>query len=227
MKNFSKVDFACVGHKIIAFLTICVLAVAVPACAEPERYDFPKESPIKFVQPMMPLLADSQAERRETHRDASSINEAKMKSIAAFLKRHNRRLADEEAHDYATLIMKTCEEFGQNPFLIAAVVVTESTARSNAVSSGGDYGLMQIRWRVHEKKIRSKYPHITNAQDILNPKVNLMIGTEIFSVYHATAQQDDRRALLFYSGGNRRHADRVFRLVTQLEKSYQERLKNI
>ena len=94
------------------------------------------------------------------------------------------------------------------------------------MSRGGDYGLMQVRWRVHERRIRNKYPHIEKARDILNPRDNLLIGIEIFSTYHATAKQDLRGALLFYSAGNRRMADKVFSLRSQLEESYLERLKN-
>jgi len=106
------------------------------------------------------------------------------------------------------------------------LVITESSARHDAVSRGGDYGLMQVRWRVHEKKIRNKYPHIEKAKDMFNPKDNMLVGIEIFATYYATAKQDVRGALMYYSGGNKRAADKVFELRSQLEKSYQDRLKN-
>jgi soluble lytic murein transglycosylase-like protein len=105
------------------------------------------------------------------------------------------------------------------------VVVTESSARRDAVSKGGDYGLMQVRWRVHQKKIKTKYPHIEEAKDMLNPKDNVLVGTEIFSTYHATANQDVRDALMFYTAGNERMTDKVFAVRTQLEKAYFERLR--
>ena len=217
MKNFPYV-----GSGIFAVLVILVLVAAAPVCAEPERYDFPKEGPIKFVKPLMPVLTDFSAEKMEVHK----VNEARRKSIAALLRQYNKKLTDEEAYDYAILIMQASEKFEQNPFVIAALVVSESSARHDAVSRGGDYGLMQVRWRVHEKKIRNKYPHIVKAKDMLNPKDNLLVGTEIFSVYRASAQHDVRGALMYYSAGNRRMTDKVFTLLAQLEKSYHERLRN-
>ena len=238
MRNFSSVSFHCIRAVIFMVLTIVVLSIAVPCHAEPERYDFPKERPIKFVQPLMPVAPDFSAEKRETYNEAHRvneahgiseahrINEARRKSIAALLQRYNRRLSDEEAYNYAILIIQTSEKFRQDPFIIAALVVSESSARPDVVSLGGDYGLMQVRWRVHERKIRNKYPHIQRARDMLNPQNNLLVGTEIFSVYRATAKQDTRGALMYYSGGNRRLADKVFALHSQLEKSYLERLQN-
>ena len=217
MKNFPYV-----GPGIFVVLLIFVLSVAAPARAEPERYDFPKEGPIKFVKPLMPVLPDFSVEKTE----ARKVNEARRKSIAALLRQHNKKLSDEEAYNYAIMIMQASDKFGQNPFVIAALVVSESSARSDAVSRGGDYGLMQVRWRVHEKKIRNKYPHIAKANDMLDPKDNLLVGTEIFSIYRASAKQDVRDALMFYSAGNKRMTEKVFTLLAQLEKSYHERLRN-
>ena len=225
MKSFHNVSIFYVTSVIVAVLSIIVLGVATKACAEPESYDFSafsRKDPVKFVSPSMPKLADFTAEKNEAHKR----NEARLKSIAALLQRYNKKLNDEEAYDYAVLIMQACEKFNQDPFLIAAMVVIESSARCDAVSRGGDYGLMQVRWRVHEKKIRNKYPHIEKAKDMFNPKDNLLVGTEIFSIYHATAKQDIRRALMYYSAGNKRMADKVCSLLSQLEKSYHERLKN-
>ena len=223
MKNFPKVSFRYVRSMIFAVLALFVFCFAVLAHAEPERYDFPKEEPVKFVKPLMPVLRDfSPPQEMEAHK----INEARRKSIAALMRQYNKKLTDEEAYNYAILIMQASEKFGQDPFVIAALVVSESSARSDAVSRGGDYGLMQVRWRVHRKKIQDKYPHIEKANDILNPEDNLTVGTEIFSAYHATANQDVRDALMSYSSGNRRMTDRVFALRSQLEESYLERLRN-
>ena len=218
MKKFSKMSFPCAGSGILLTL-LCVSGIAVPARAEPERYDFPK-APVRFVSPLKPVLLEF-PEKIKVRRE----DEIRRESIAAFLQRHNRKL-NEKAHEYADLIMQVCEKFGQDPFVIAALVVTESTAKNDAVSRGGDYGLMQVRWRVHRKKIQDKYPHIVNARDMFDPRDNLMVGTEIFSTYHATAKQDVRGALMRYSAGNKRMADRVFALRSQLEKSYLERLRN-
>ena len=214
MRNFLSVIFAA--------LVVLILNIAVPAYAEPERYDFPREAPIKFVKPLMPVIPDFSAEKNEVHR----IDEAMRKSIAALLRQYNKQLDDEKALHYADLIMQACEKFDQDPFVIAALVVSESSARSDVVSRGGDYGLMQVRWRVHRRRIQNQYPHIEKANDILNPKYNLLVGTEIFSTYRATAKQDVRGALMYYSAGNRRMADKVFALRSQLEESYLERLRN-
>jgi soluble lytic murein transglycosylase-like protein len=194
------------------------------AHAEPERYDFPvfkpKREPVKLIFPKMPALS------AKGEQDVRKKNEAKRKSIAALFQQYNKKLSDARAYEYAVFIMQASEKFGQDPFVIAAMVVNESSARHDAVSRGGDYGLMQVRWRVHQKKIRKKYPHIENAKDMLNPKDNVLVGTEIFSTYHATAEQDVKNAVMYYSAGNKRLVEKVFAVLSKLEKSYLEHLKN-
>lgn len=228
MKNFFMVSFVLLG-----IISISVLGSAAAAHAEPERYNLPvlldqKMEPVKVILPSMPTFENMLSEDLKAEmlrQDLDKRREAQRASIAVLLQKYNRKLSDEKAYDYALYIMQASEKFKQEPFVIAAMVVNESSAKHDVVSKGGDYGLMQVRWRVHQKKIKKKYPHIIEASDMLNPKDNLLVGTEIFSTYHATAKQDVRGALLYYSAGNERLADKIFAVLSQLEKSYVELLK--
>jgi len=225
MNTSAKINIVRVKSVIFAVLVSSIFNIAASSYAEPERYDFPRE-PVNLVQPLMPVLSNLSAEEIEALRQAHRSNEIKRESIAAFLRRHNRGLTYEQVNKYAVLIKEACEKFGQDPFIITALVIAESTGRSHVVSRGGDYGLMQVRWRVHQNMIRNRYPHITEARDILDPKYNLLIGTEIFTRYRARVDQDIRRTLIRYSGGSTRLADRVLRLASQLERAHQERLNS-
>jgi soluble lytic murein transglycosylase-like protein len=211
MKNLLIASF-----KVLGVVAAAVLFFASSASAELERYDFPV-----FKQKTESVISDSAVRLSDRKK-----NEAKRKSIAALLRQYNKKLSEEKAYEYAVLIIQTSDKFKQNPFVITAMVVSESSARHDVISSGGDYGLMQVRWRVHQKTIRKKYPHIAQAQDMLNPKNNLLVGVEIFTGYRERADQDLQGALLSYSAGNRRLAQKVFTVSDKLEKSYIERLNN-
>jgi soluble lytic murein transglycosylase-like protein len=216
MKNFLMVS-------VIVLVGIGVSGDLSKAYGEPERYDFPvfgrKGISVPLIVPSMPSLTNFAA-------DAHKRNEAKRKSIAALFQQYNKKLDDAQAYDYAVLIIEASDKFKQDPFVIAAMVVNESSAKHDAVSKQGDYGLMQVRWRVHRQKITQKYPHIDKAQDILNPKDNVLVGTEIFSNYHATAKEDIKNALMSYTAGNKRVTEKIFAVRGQLEKAYLKRLEN-
>ena len=124
---------------------------------------------------------------------------------------------------YAEYILQASEKFRQDPFVVAAMIVKESSARHDAVSRGGDYGLMQVRWRVHRRSITQKYPHIKDAKAMLNPEYNILVGTEILARYCASAD-DLRGGLMRYSAGNRKFAENVFIVLKGLQSSYQEHL---
>ena len=107
------------------------------------------------------------------------------------------------------------EKFGIDPKFIASIIVVESSARPKAVSKGGDYGLMQIRWKVHRADIQRRFPAVKTAEDLLEPSINVAIGTEIFARYQSQ-KKTLRDALLRYSGGNWTMADRVLRILRVL-----------
>jgi soluble lytic murein transglycosylase-like protein len=219
------------GGKLAGSAAAAVLLFVSVASAELERYDFPvfeqkTQKVQKTTSARLASSADESGENPAVQLSDRKRNEARRKSIAALLRQYNRKLTEEKAYEYAVLIIQTSDKFKQNPFVIAAMIVNESSARHDAVSRGGDYGLMQVRWRVHRNAIRKKYPYIADAKDMLIPENNLLVGVEIFSNYREKANQNLNDALLFYSAGNRGLARKVFTVYNRLEKSYIEHLSN-
>lgn len=210
-------------------LSCCVLLFfSSAAAAEWEHYGLPipasqRRMPFS-VKPIHPSqkapAASPKAKKIEKHRIAQR------KTIANLLRRYNKKLDKQAALKYAEYILQACEKYQQDPFVVAAMIVHESSARCDVVSRGGDYGLMQVRWRVHRKSITQKYPHIKDAKGILDPKYNVLVGTEILARYCSSAP-DLKEGLMRYSAGNRKLADKVFAVRKGLQSAYQEHLKTL
>lgn len=118
---------------------------------------------------------------------------------------YNCKLSMKEANYYAGLVIKAGKKYSVDPSLIASMIVHESNARTNAISKGGDYGLMQVRWKVHHKDFGIK-----NSSDLLKPELNIDVGTQIFARYYAQ-KKSIRKALLRYSAGNVRLANKILK----------------
>lgn len=216
----------------------CLLAVgffALPgaAGANDEKVErlFGKSEPLITANllPREPVTVTAARNKEKAPKKAVAgqrDREAELKSIEALLFRYNKRLSPQKARLYAEFIVEAGQQFHQDPFVIAAMIVNESSARHDALSRGGDYGLMQVRWRVHKRNITKKYPHIKQAKDMFDPKYNVLVGTEIFSRCCA-ASADLQSGLLRYSAGNRRLARKIVAEVKRLEDAYQKHLKNI
>ena len=104
---------------------------------------------------------------------------------------YNRKLSQTQANYFADLTFGVGAKHHISPSLIAAIIVCESSARPNVISTGGDYGLMQVGYKVHKVKI------------LLNPRVNIFAGTRILAQY-----REDRTlkaALKRYSGGSKKN----------------------
>lgn len=200
------------------------------ARAELEYYGFPpspKEEAGSSAKPADFVLVKKNAQAVALRaKELEKRRQAQRKSISNLLARYNRKLSKRAALDYAEYILQASQKFQQDPFVVAAMIVSESSARHDAVSKGGDYGLMQVRWRVHRRSITQKYPHIRDAKDILDPEYNVLIGTEILARYHASSE-DLKGGLLRYSAGNRKLADKIFAVLRGLQDSYHEHLRTL
>ena len=117
---------------------------------------------------------------------------------------------------YVDIVIAAADKYKQDAYVIAAIIVHESTVNYKAVSKGGDYGLMQVRWKVHEKAIKAEYPKVKTAKDFFDPKVNVFFGTRIFSE-GAAKSNDLRGALMRYSGGGEKLTSKVLNTVKELQ----------
>ena len=140
----------------------------------------------------------------------------KAKNIVELFTRVNPKLSAKTAQNYADIILQAGEKFKIDPYVIAAIIVHESTVNNKAVSKGGDYGLMQVRYKVHEKAIKQRFPKVKRASDMFDAKTNILFGCEIFSdCYNKTKNVYD--ALKRYSAGNTKMADKTIATVNELQ----------
>ena len=128
------------------------------------------------------------------------ISEASDKIETLFMK-YNRK----QAVRIAYFVREAGKKYDIEPEIIASIIVVESGVRPHVISRGGDYGLMQVRYKVHKDKVKS-------ANHLLDPKTNIFIGTRIFKQYYEQ-KKDLRKALIRYSGGNKKMAAKVLKVL--------------
>ena len=105
----------------------------------------------------------------------------------------------------------------RNTFLmIAAIIVHESTVNRKAVSKGGDYGLMQVRWKVHAGDIKKRFPEIKSASGMFNARTNIMYGTEI-NAQCMSKTGTLEKALMRYSSGSTKLTTKVLQTLRDLK----------
>lgn len=219
-------DAASVGRRVGGVALLASLLCAVSAAHALPKIEFPPEGTDQIVKvrvlPQRPVT-EGRADAKGTATDAQR-REAQARSIAELFRRYDRSMTQQRGKELAGLVIDVARQFRQEPFAVAALIVHESSARPDAVSKGGDYGLMQVRWRVHKANIMKEHPHVRRAQDLFDPRTNLLIGTKLLAGYRAAAP-DLRGAILRYSAGNEKLARKVQTTMKELEKSYRKHLK--
>ena len=148
---------------------------------------------------------------------SNSSNSSKSQKISSLFMKINPALTKTLADEYASYVIEAAEKFNQDPYVIAAIIIHESTVNNKAVSKGGDYGLMQVRWRVHEKSIKQRFPNVKKSKDIFDAKTNILYGTEIFSQCMSKTN-NTKQALLKYSAGSNKLVSKVLKTVKDLNK---------
>ena len=147
---------------------------------------------------------------------AAAKQDVRAQRIQQLFRTHNPKLEAQTAQTYTGHVMEAASKYKQDPYVIAAIIVHESTVNNKAVSKGGDYGLMQVRYRVHEKAIKKEYPKVKKAADMFDPRTNIFFGTRILSEC-AAKSKDLRGALMRYSGNGTKLTAKVLNTVEQLK----------
>lgn len=126
--------------------------------------------------------------------------ELKEEVITDYFISANKFLPEDEANRYAKAVMLSANKFKVDPFLVASIIVKESTVNYMARSSVA-HGLMQIHWAVHKKTILNAFgSRVNEVRDIYVPETNIDIGTWILSNYIKSADGNIRVALGKYYG---------------------------
>ena len=147
---------------------------------------------------------------------AAAQVDSRARNIYQLFARTNPKLEGGTIKKYVDIIMAAGKKYKQDPYVIAAIIVHESTVNAKAVSKGGDYGLMQVRWPVHEKAIKAEYPKVKKPADFLDARTNIFFGTRILSEC-AAKSKDLKGALLRYSGGGEKVTAKVMKTVKELQ----------
>ena len=191
---------------LFPFVMIMVLCLAItgPASAEGERYD-------RLEMPVPAPLADE-----------SPPKGLEAEVIVSAFTRANNSLDRPTASKYARHVLEAAGEFGVDPFMIASIIIRESTVRQNARSRYA-LGLMQINWKAHRKGLTKAFHEINTADDLLKPRNNVLAGTYIFSWYLKSCGGDVDRALSRYLGrSGRKYVSKVLLCAQDMKKELEK-----
>ena len=89
------------------------------------------------------------------------------------------RVPEPQIQRYVGKVWRTAGELEVDPFLVLAVMATESSFNHRAQSSRGAQGLMQVHTRVHQEKFK---PH-GGAKRAFEPEASIKVGSQILKQY--------------------------------------------
>lgn len=106
------------------------------------------------------------------------------------------RVNESSIEQYTSYARQAGRTYNVDPYLILAVMATESSFNPRAQSRVGAQGLMQVHTRVHKERFK---PY-GSTRAVWEPKVNILVGSSILSDYLKRYGGSERRALKAYVG---------------------------
>lgn len=106
------------------------------------------------------------------------------------------RVSDAQIERYVAKVWRTAGELELDPFLVLAVMATESSFNHRAQSARGAQGLMQVHTRVHRDKFK---PH-GGPSRAFDPDASIRVGSLILKQYLERHDGNARGALKSYVG---------------------------
>ena len=113
------------------------------------------------------------------------------------------RVNASSVEQYMGYARQSGKTYNVDPYLIMAVMATESSFHPRAQSRVGAQGLMQVHTRMHKKRFK---PY-GSTDTVWEPKVNIQVGSSILSDYLKRYGGSERRALKAYVGAARMSHD--------------------
>lgn len=113
------------------------------------------------------------------------------------------RVNASSVEQYMGYARQSGKTYNVDPYLIMAVMATESGFNPRAQSRVGAQGLMQVHTRMHKKRFK---PY-GSTDTVWEPKVNIQVGSSILSDYLKRYGGSERRALKAYVGAARMSHD--------------------
>ncbi|MET3505629.1 phage tail tape measure protein [Halalkalibacter oceani] len=153
-----------------------------------QRWLKAKQEEINLTQKLREELANQRAEL-EKLQNAGIVQQSGVVNSSSM---NGGSSSSSYSGQYATYINKAAAQYGIDPNLIAAVIQTESNFNSNARSSAGAQGLMQLM------PATARELGVTNIND---PEQNIMAGTKYLAQQLERFSGDIEKALAAYNAG--------------------------
>jgi soluble lytic murein transglycosylase-like protein len=125
---------------------------------------------------------------------ADSVREREQRAVIEYIARRYR-VSDQAVAGFVSTAYRAGAEHGVDPLLVLAVVAIESRYNPVAESTVGAKGLMQVIPKYHVEKLTDH----GGEQSLLDPYVNIMVGTQILREYQRRLG-DTEAALQMYGG---------------------------
>jgi len=125
---------------------------------------------------------------------ANGAIEREQRAVTEYISRRYR-VSDQAVAGFVSTAYRAGAEYSVDPLLILAVVAVESRYNPVAESTVGARGLMQVIPKYHLEKLMDH----GGEQSLLDPKVNIIVGTQILREYQRRLG-DTEAALQMYAG---------------------------
>ncbi len=138
--------------------------------------------------------------------------------------------------DHIELIRPRCSELGLDPYLVSALIFTESRFREDAVSEVGAAGLMQLMPETAQDMARLEGLPNMKKEELLRPELNLRLGTLYLSRLLQRFPSEDLALAAYNAGpsvveewledGSKLRFPETRAYVAEIQK-HKQRLKNL
>lgn len=136
------------------------------------------------------------AARSQKVPDRAALPEEKRYRVLADFLAQRYRVSRDITFDFVRIAHAAGHQIGLDPLLILAVVAVESQFNPIAESVAGAKGLMQVIPKYHEDKLEG----FGGEEAVFDPRINILVGTQILKEYLSRAGNNLSTALQMYAG---------------------------
>jgi hypothetical protein len=149
---------------------------------------------------VLPIMAGSRVKNAKISSEEQK-NSHKIAKIAKMVAKLAPRIKESKKMNISRSIFNSSTKYGIDPKIMLAIIATESSFRSEVVSSSGDISVAQINVKVWEKEfLRLKLGSIDRKKLVNNDDYAIVQMTKILSVIKKRHSRDPQWFARYHSG---------------------------
>ncbi len=187
---------------------LCVIVVAVISSTFSAKANKTKKKLVASIEEFLEVKEQLNICKRNIA-TFKNLDEKNISDIESYIQANYKRVSTTVAKEIAIKTVELASKYGIAVPILVGMMEIESNFFPHAVSPKQARGLMQVRWKIWEDKLKEELGFVDHYQ-LHHIEAGIVAGIVVFKYYMAENDNNISKALYAYVGQDKKYVTKVY-----------------